>query len=337
MVLCFGEILLRYSPLPNGESFHMQAMPVHVGGAELNVAFALANWKIPVAYFTAMPENFLSQSITQYLSDSKINTSKIKYSGNRLGVYYLLQGKDVKSDSIEFDRTGSAFAHLQKGAINWDELLKDVTWFHFSAIAASLTANTAEVCKEALQVAKSKNITVSVDLNYRKQLWQYGKQPKEVMTDLVQYCDVIMGNIWSANSLLGIDVNEKIHDIGTKDAYLNHALRTSENIKKIFPRCKAIANTFRFDGKGNELFYYTTLFQNNSLFVSPQFYCESTVDKVGSGDCFMAGLIYGFNQNLVPQDILNFASAAAFGKLQEAGDTTKQSVSQVNSVLEKFM
>jgi 2-dehydro-3-deoxygluconokinase len=146
------------------------------------------------------------------------------------------------------------------------------------------------------------------------------------MPKLAEYCDVLMGNIWSANTLLGIPVDEKIHDKKSKQAYLDHAKATSEEILKRFPKCKTVANTFRFDSEANNILYYTSLYTNGQQYNSDEFTCTGVADRSGSGDCFMAGLIYGLYNNNAPQDIVNYATAAAFGKLQEFGDATGQEV-----------
>jgi 2-dehydro-3-deoxygluconokinase len=328
-VLCFGEVLLRYSPLPGTASYKQKSMPVHIGGAELNVATALCKWNIPVSYCTAIPNNFMSHAVKAYISEIGIDTTAIQFCGDRLGVYYLLQGTDVKDSGIVFDRKGSSFTELTTGIINWQELLEDVGWLHLSAIAASLNANVAAVCIEALQAAKAMNIKVSIDLNYRDKLWQYGKQPAEVMPGLMQYCDLVMGNIWSANSLLNIPLDTGIHNKGTKEAYLEHARQTSEHIQLQYPNCKTITNTFRFDKGNSGIHYYAALYTEGVLYNSPDFFSDHVVDKVGTGDCFMAGLIFGSKLGYPPQQLLNFATAAAFGKLQEKGDTTNQSIQQV--------
>ncbi len=181
-------------------------------------------------------------------------------------------------------------------------------------------------CLEAVEAASKKGITISLDLNYRSRLWNYGKQPIEIMPKLAEYCDVLMGNIWSANTLLGIPVDEKIHDKKSKQAYLDHAKATSEEILKRFPKCKTVANTFRFDSEANNILYYTSLYTNGQQYNSDEFTCTGVADRSGSGDCFMAGLIYGLYNNNAPQDIVNYATAAAFGKLQEFGDATGQEV-----------
>ena len=266
-----------------------------------------------------------------YLEYKGIYTSSVLFSGKRIGLYYLERGADLKG-SMVYDRDGSAFSELKPGIIDWDRVLADVSWFNFSAISPALNQNVADVCLEAVKAAAKKGITISVDLNYRSRLWKYGKQPVEIMPALVEYCNVVMGNIWSANTLLGTDVDPNIHDKKSKQAYLDHAAKTSEEIVKRFPNCKSVANTFRFDSNHNDILYYTTLFHNNAHYVSPEFTCQGVADRSGSGDCFMGGLIYGLYNQHEPQDILNYATAAAFGKLQEFGDATEQNVLSVSQI-----
>lgn len=333
-VLCMGELLLRLSPSPKGEKSDKHPMLLFVGGAEANVATALAGWDIPVTYCTVLPDNFMSHYVIQYLQRKKIDTSPILFSGNRIGLYYLETGADIKG-GVVYDRDRSSFSELKRGMIDWDKVLDGINWFHFTAISPALNAAVADVCLEALEAASQKNITISVDLNYRSKLWKYGKQPVEVMPALVQYCDVIMGNIWSANTLLGTYVDEQIHDKGTKQAYTTHAEKTALEIMKKFPKCKAVANTFRFDSNDDHILYYTTLLVNGKSYVSDELTCKGVVDRSGSGDCFMAGLIYGLLSTPgQPQQLLNYATAAAFGKLQEQGDATDQDVLSVETFKE---
>ena len=332
-VVCFGELLLRLPPANAGEWLRNNTMPVFVGGAELNVATALATWGLPVKYCTALPDNIISKDITQYLEQKNIDTSPIIYSGERIGLYYLKEGADMKSPENVFDRKYSSFSTLATGVVDWDAILENVSWFHFSAIAPAVSASAAALCKEALIAASNKNITISIDLNHRSLLWKYGKQPIEVMPELVQYCHVVMGNIWSANSLLGISIDDHIHEGSTKESYLANASLSAAQLFNKFPRCKWVANTFRFDGKEEHIEYYAALDTTAGQSVSPIFHTESVVDKVGSGDCFMAGLIYGISAELAPTEIISFAAAAAFGKLQEKGDATKNTVKQIEDIL----
>jgi 2-dehydro-3-deoxygluconokinase len=329
-ILCFGELLLRISPAPHADVANKQPMLLYMGGAEANVATALAAWNVPVKYCTALPDNFMSRHVISYLEYKGIFTSSIILSGKRIGLYYLERGADLKG-SMVYDREGSSFSELQPGMIDWDRVLQDVEWLNFSAISPALNQHLADVCLEALQEASKRGIKISVDLNYRSRLWKYGKLPNEVMPSLLEHCDVVMGNLWSANTLLGIPVDENIHAHKSKKAYLDHAKLTSENIMKEFPKCKTVANTFRFDGAGDDILYYTTLYNSGEFLSSKEFTAHHVIDRSGSGDCFMAGLIYGlYNQH--PNDqLLNYATAAAFGKLQEMGDATGQDIFTVST------
>jgi len=329
-VFCFGELLLRFSPALQQEWIKKNAMPVFVGGAELNVAKALSNWKVPVKYVTALPDNYVSADITASLRDEQIDVSDIVFQGERIGTYTLPMGADLKNAGVIYDRAHSAFAELTRGTINWDKVLEEYDWFHFSAISPALNESIADVCEEALQAATKKGMTISVDLNYRAKLWQYGKKPVEVMPALAQYCHIIMGNIWSANQLLGTGLDPLLDNNSDKNFYTEHATKTSKEIMKHFPTCNVVANTFRFS-EADAVRYYATLTTADSHVVAFEQLVTSVVDKVGSGDCFMAGLIYGSLQQWDLQTVVNFASSAAFGKLQEKGDSTQQSVTQIKN------
>ena len=325
-VLCFGEILLRMSPALNRKWIQNASMPVFIGGAELNVASALANWNVPVKYCTAMPDNYLSREMIEELEAKKISISAVHFSGDRIGAYYLPQGADLKNAGVIYDRTHSSFASLQPGMINWNEALKGCSWFHFSAISPALNENAALVCKEGLKAASSKGLTISVDLNYRSKLWQYGKLPVEIMPELVQYCHLIMGNIWSVESLLGIESSIKSSDGKTTEELIEAAGKSMLQIHKQYPNANGFAYTFRLEKE-----YWGVLQHGPDMAVSKKFSIGNVIDKVGSGDCFMAGLIYGLYRKNAALDIINYASAAAVGKLQELGDATGQTVDQVKT------
>ncbi|MBE9585515.1 sugar kinase [Mucilaginibacter sp. JRF] len=331
-ILCFGELLLRISPDGGGEWLKNNSLPFFLGGAELNVATALALWQLPVQYCTALPDNYLSKQLLGHLNQKNIGTDQVSYSGNRIGLYFLAQGQDVKNDALIYDRAHSSFAELQPGVINWDEVFADVSWFHFSAISPAVSQSAADVCLEAVKAASAKGITVSVDLNYRAKLWKYGKTPVEVMQQLLPYCDVVMGNVWAAEAMLGIEVVPDIHESGQKSIYLKEALKTSEEIVKRYPKCKAVANTFRF-GNDSEINYYTALYTGSQFISSKEYSSSQIVDKVGSGDCYMAGLIYGMYNDWAPADVLEYATAAAFTKLFVKSDTTNKTVNEIQNAI----
>ncbi|MBL7698211.1 MAG: sugar kinase [Chitinophagaceae bacterium] len=327
-VLSFGDILLRLSPDANGEWIDKNAMPVYLGGAELNVAHALARWNIPVAYCSAAPSNYLSGAILEKLQSHGIDTSRMITSGDRIGIYYLAQGTDLKNAGVIYDRANSSTALLQRGQVDWDDILKDISWFHFSAISPAISENLAAVCEEALQAARKKNIFISVDLNYRAKLWKWNKEPHEVMPALVKYCDLVMGNIWAIEKMLGIKLDSDFK--AEKDICIRQSQKSSEEVMKKFPQCKQVANTFRFD-EGSKLRYYSTLFTKNGLTVSGEHDVADIVDKVGSGDCFMGGLIYGNLNSLSEKDMLEFATAAAVDKMYVMGDATTSTPKQIKA------
>jgi 2-dehydro-3-deoxygluconokinase len=331
-VLAFGELLLRICPDADGQWLNNNTLPFYVAGAELNAATALALWGLPVKYLTALPKNNMSAELVSYLKRKGIDTSPIVYQGSRIGLFYLTKGSELKHDALIYDRAYSAFSELKRGMIDWDEVLRGASWFHFSAICPAISQDIADVCQEALEAAARKNITISVDLNYRAKLWQYGKTPYEVMPVLMQYCNVIMGNIWAVEKMLGIPVGADIHTIGTKEVYLQEALKVSEQIAERYPACKAVANTFRFDATG-EIRYYASLYNGGTFYHSKEYEAAQIVDKVGSGDCFMAGLIYGFYKERDAAATLEFATAAAFQKLFVEGDTTNKTVAEIKKTI----
>jgi len=323
-VFCFGELLLRLSPQLGGRWITQNTMPVFVGGAELNVASALARWDVPVAYSTCLPDNYLSKEIIGSIKNKGIEIGDIRFSGNRIGTYYLPQGADLKNEGVIYDRAYSSFSELKPGQIEWDEVLQDKSWFHFSAISPALNSNLATVCLEGVQAARNKKITVSVDLNYRAKLWQYGKHPYEVMPQLVQHCDVVMGNLWAAESLLGITSTLKESKGKTKQELMDAAGQSMKQIHINYSQVSSIAYTFRL-----EKLYFGLLQHGPKLVVSKEFLLENIIDKAGSGDCFMGGLIYGLYNQHQPKEMIDFAAAAAVNKLSIKGDATTASVEEI--------
>ncbi len=330
-VFCFGELLLRMSPELNRRWIRIAQIPVYIGGAELNVATALAKWHVPSKYGTALPDTYFSKEIRDELQLNNIDTSGIHFSGRRIGVYYLPQGADLKNAAVIYDRDHSSFSELEPGILNWDELLEDCGWFHFSAISPALNETIAAVCKEGLQAASAKGLTISVDLNYRAKLWQYGKSPVEVMPELVTYCNVVMGNIWAAEILLGLQSNIKESKGKSIETLIEGAGNSMKQMHLSYPNITTMAYTFRLEES-----YFAVLQHGAVMKVSKEYPLINLVDKAGSGDCFMGGLIYGLVNQHQPQDIINFAGAAAVGKMREKGDATNQTIDDVKKILAEY-
>ncbi|WP_343557816.1 sugar kinase [Sphingobacterium sp.] len=333
-VLSFGELLLRICPDIERDWIEQHQLPFYVGGAELNVATALALWNVPSSYLSAIPQNAICEGIDSYLQRRNIDTSAMQWTGERLGIYYLPKGKDLKNAGVIYDRANSSFANLKVGNIDWEEIFADVKWFHFSAICPAISQDIADLCLEAVKKAQEKGIFVSLDLNYRAKLWKYGKAPKEIMPEIAQYCNLIMGNIWAAHQMLGTQLDERFLSSSSgyqEEDLLAQADLTSREIIANNPICQYVANTFRFDHQTKGIKYYTTLFDKDSLIKSTEYIAEEILDKVGSGDCFMAGLIYGLYSNLSPKETLEFATLAAFDKLFIASDATTSTVEDIKN------
>ncbi|WP_437919482.1 PfkB family carbohydrate kinase [Sphingobacterium sp. LRF_L2] len=338
-VLSFGEILLRVCPDMSQDWISQGNLPFYIGGAELNVATALALWDIPSSYVSAMPKNAICEEIAQHLQQKGVDMEGMFWKGDRIGIYYLPKGKDVKNAGVVYDRANSSFSELKPSDFDWDLVFNDVCWLHFSAICPAVNAEIAQLCLVAVQEAKARGIFVSLDLNYRSKLWKYGKDPLEIMPEIAAYCDLIMGNIWAAQRMLGTSLQPNFQE--TKATYpteelLEQSLQTSKEIRNRFPRCRYVANTFRFDYEQAGIKYFTSLYtEQDGLLVSNEYLSENIVDKVGSGDCFMAGLIYGLYHEHDASYTLEFATVAAYDKLFISSDATVSTVSDIKKRLKK--
>ena len=335
-VLCFGELLLRLCPDVESQWLQKNQLPFYVGGAEANVASALALWQVPTSYLSRVPDNLIGRQLTKHLADKELNVSKMLSGGERLGLYFLPKGTDLKHAEVIYDRAHSSFSELKPGMIDWDKTLEDVSWLHFSAITPALNQQLADVCIEAASMAAQKGLVVSLDLNYRAKLWQYGKNPTDVMQQIAPYCDVLMGNIWAAEQLLACQINSEKLNCNTKEDFIEQAQETSKEMVHRFPNVKLVANTFRFDQSFGSLQYYATLFDQTSFCVSAEYSVEKIIDKVGSGDCFMAGLIYGVLKKFSLQQTLDFATAAAVKKLEQTGDATTSTTAEIKKFIKIY-
>lgn len=334
-ILSFGELILRINLDEEGAWLNNKLFPFFIGGAELNVASALALWDIPSVYVTAMPENNLGKQIMKAVAQRGVDVSDVYPSGNKVALYYLSAGSDLKSAEVIYDRQQSSFSTLRTGVLNWDELFEDVSFFHFSAICPALSQALAEVCEEALYEARKRNIKISIDLNYRKKLWDYVDTPIEIMSSLLKSCTIVMGNIWAAHDMLGISIDASAVEQGNKAGYQEAARKSSLALMKEFPACTVVANTFRFKTEEG-LQYYSCLYSEGELYTSKEYFAKEVLDMVGSGDCYMAGLLYGMYKKLSLQDTVDFATAAAFSKLFIHDDVTHLGISALKEFVRPY-
>jgi 2-dehydro-3-deoxygluconokinase len=322
-ILCFGELLLHFAPDDQGDWLNNHSLTTYVGGAEYNVAAALASWKNPVQYFTALPDNFIGKQLRNHLEKQNIEVMAPHCSG-RAGAFYLSSDGDMQHAQVIYDRFPSVFTETDFSAFSFDEIFEDVEWFHLSTITPALSENAFEQCLRLLKEAHKRKITVSLDLNYRASLWQY-EDPYEKISSLMPYVQVLMGNIWSIQQFLKIPVHYELTGNFDDENLLKQAEQSAAEIRKSYPNVEMIANTFRFTN-GEEVDYYATLFTDGKLLVSEKYYSEKIEERVGSGDSFMAALIHGRIKGNAAQKILEDAAQVAFRKLFVKGDTINDSI-----------
>ncbi len=327
-VVTFGEIMLRLSP-PGFKRFtQTRSFDAIYGGGEANVAVSLANFGIPVNYVTRLPEKELGDGCIQFLRQYGVGTDKILRGGNRLGIYFLEIGSTQRPSKVIYDRANSAITTAQLGMFDWDEIFDGAEWFHWTGITPAIAQNLAEICLEAAKTAKDKGLTVSCDLNYRSKLWNYGKEPSEVMSELVKYSDVAIGNEEDADKVFGIKAPDTDVTSGKVDAQKYKYV--GEELMKKFPNLKYVAITLRGSISASHNTWSGVLYDGNTLYLGPQYDVTHIVDRVGGGDAFAAGIIYGYlSYKNAPQKWLNFAIAASCLKHTIIGDFNLVSVDEV--------
>lgn len=302
------------------------------GGGEANVAVSLANYGIPVDFITRLPNNDIAKSCIMDLKRYGVGTDKIIAGGDRIGIYFLETGAVSRGGKVIYDRAHSAISEINKGMINWDEVLEGATWFHWTGITPAISQGAADVCLEAIQKANEKGITVSCDLNFRKNLWKYGKSAGEVMPELVAGTDIILGNEEDAAMVLGIHPEGVDVTKGHVEAAAYESV--SKQIMKAFPRCKKVITTLRGSINANHNTWAGVLWDSSKLYQSRQYQITHIVDRVGGGDSFMGGLIYGLmNYKNDDQKALDFAVAASCLKHTIFGDYNLVTVDEVEKLM----
>ncbi len=331
-VVTFGEIMLRLaSPgyLRFSQSTQLEAT---FGGGEANVAVSLANYGIPASFVSRLPKNDIGDWAIQNLRKYNVQTQDILRGGDRVGIYFLETGAVARASKVVYDRAGSAIADIQPGMLDWEAIFMDAQWFHWTGITPALSAGAAATCLEGIKIANKLGITVSTDLNFRKNLWKYGKSASEVMPELVEGCDVILGNEEDAEKVFhiqpeGVDVTS-----GHVEAEAYESV--CRQLVKRFPRAKKVIITLRGSINANHNTWAGTLFNTDKIFFSPQYDITHIVDRVGGGDSFMGGLICGLltypNDD---QQALNFAVAASCLKHTIYGDFNLVTMDEVKNLM----
>ena len=328
----FGEIMLRLAPAGFERFTQARRFDVIYGGGEANVAVSLANYGLPVEYVTRLPAQDIGEACIQFLRQYGVGTTHIARGGDRLGIYYMEMGAAQRGSQVIYDRAGSSLATIEPGMIDWKSAFAGADWFHWTGITPAISRGAAETCLEAIRTAREMGLTVSCDLNYRSKLWKWGKKASEVMPELVSLCDVSIGNEEDAAKVFGIaaagvDVTAGIVDA---EAYRD----VCEELARRFPSLKTICVTLRGSISASHNTWSGVLWDGGAMFTGRQYDITHIVDRVGGGDAFAGGLIYGLKTyGADRQSALGFAIAASCLKHTIIGDFNMVSVGEVNKLM----
>ena len=321
-IVTFGEILLRLSPPSHLRLTQATSFDLYSGCAEANVAASLAKFGFPVKFITSVPANELGESALSMLRSFGVEPVA-KIQGKRLGIYYFEQGASERPGKVVYDREDSSFSMLRKGMIDWEKAFEGADWFHWSGITPSLSLELAELCEEALEVASKIGLTISADLNYRPTLWNYGKNANEIMPNLIKYCDLLLGGINESEIVLGISKqeNESVESVFS-------------NWMKAFPKLKTIVTTKRLRANASSNGVSAEFYNGKEFLKSKEYNISHIIDRIGAGDAFMAGIIYGLiNWPDDHQSALEFAVAATCLKHSISGDINLSTAEEIKALM----
>jgi len=327
--ITFGEIMLRLKP-PNWERFFQSPLlEATFGGGEANVAVGLARFGLKVAYVSVIPDNPIGDACIGELRRQGVDTSLIVRKGNRLGIYFLEAGANQRPSKIIYDRSHSAIAEVKLSDIDWNKIFDGVSWFHISGITPAISLSASELSLEAVKKAREKGITVSCDLNFRKNLWKYGKSAPEVMSELVKYADIVMGNEEDCQKSLGVKVDV---DVESGRLQTEKYRELTDRVLSLYPNIKKIAITLRESHSANNNGWSAVLNNRKDFIISKKYEIHNIIDRVGGGDTFASGLIYGINNLADDKESLEFAVAASCLVHSIPGDLPLLTVEEVKSL-----
>ncbi len=327
-VVTFGEIMLRLSTERHLRFSQAKFFAATYGGGEFNVAVSLANYGIPVEFVTRLPKNEIGACALKEMRKFNVQNQNVVYGGDRLGIYFLETGAGTRGSNVVYDRANSSMATIEKGTIDWENVLKDATWFHWSGITPAISHSAAEECLEAVKAAHQLGITISCDLNYRSKLWQYGKKPDEVMPKLLEFSNVILGDIDTAYFMLGKGKEEPNYQDQKSLPVLY------DKLFKLCPNLQIAATTLRYSVSASHQRIGGILYDGKTIYNAEVKEVTPVVDRVGSGDAFMGGLIYGLlNDNINKQRALDIAVAACCLKHTISGDYNLITLNEIEKLI----
>ena len=330
VVLTFGEIMLRLKAPGKERLFQSPLLEATFGGGEANVAVGLAHLGMEVYYVSVIPRNQIGDACIAELRRHGIDTSRIVRKGDRLGIYFLEPGANQRPSRVTYDRSNSAISLATPDDMDWESIFEGIDWFHITGITPAISENAAENSLVAVGKAKEKGITISCDLNYRKKLWKYGKKPVEVMGELLKFVDIAVGNEEDCQKSLGIKVDVDVES-GKLDVDKYKIL--TDRVLEAYPNLKKIAITMRESYSADYNGWSAVLNNREEFIVSKRYEIHDIVDRVGAGDTFSAGIIYGLNNFDNDRETLEFAVAASCLKHSIPGDFPIISVDEVISLM----
>lgn len=332
-VVTFGEIMLRLGAPDYLKLLQTNKFDISYAGAEANVAVSLANYGIQTDYITCLPDNPIAERCIMDLRSHKVGVDNIKRSGNRIGILYLETGNNCRPSKVYYDRENSSFASIKQGSIDWENILKTANWFHWTGITPALSENAAAECLKAIKTANKLGITVSCDINFRKNLWKYGKTASEIMPTLVEASDIILGNEEDCEKVFAI--KPKAFNVENTSGHIDQQMFISvcKQMMQKFPKCKKMVITLRGAINANHNTWGGVLYDGSNLYKSIRYDITHIVDRVGGGDSFMGGLIFGLLHYKNDQLALEFATAASCLKHTFKGDFNWASIEEVENLM----
>jgi 2-dehydro-3-deoxygluconokinase len=327
-VVTFGEIMLRLSTERHLRFGQSQAFNATYGGGEFNVAVSLANYGISAEFITRLPQNEMGACALKEIRKMNVDSQNIAFGGERLGIYFLETGAGNRGSNVVYDRANSAMATIEMGTFDWEKIFEGKTWFHWSGITPAISENAAAECLLAIQTAHRLGLTISCDLNYRSKLWKYGKQPSELMPEMLKYCNVILGDIDTAYFMLGLEkVDPNYDDDIQLQNYYNQLFKHCSNLK-------IAATTLRYSVSASHQRIGGILCDGNTIYKAIVKEVTPVVDRVGTGDAFMGGLVYSLI--ITPTDLqqtIDFAVAACCLKHTILGDYNLATLEEIQNIL----
>lgn len=326
-IVAFGEMLMRLSPLDHLRFFQANSFEVSYSGAEFNTLASLQRWGLSTQFVTKLPDNDFGNKAISEVSRYQVGSEHIIKGDNRLGIYFLEKGSAIRHSKVIYDRADSAVANIKQGEIDWEKVFANASWFHWSGITPGISAEAARECLHACKIARKMNIKISCDLNYRSTLWKWGKQPDEVLPEMLSITNVILADLATLNKMLGkqpIDPDYRKPD-KLKEYY--------DEILEACPDLEFLPTTLRYSESASHQKIGGIMYASGDLITSEVKEILPVVDRLGTGDAFMAGILYGLNMKMDYQEVLDFAVATSAYKHTMSGDINVASLEEIYAIM----